>query len=271
MPELPTYKVFALRYATMAARTRRDNFIFTDAHDAPMPIDYFIWAIHNDDRTIIVDTGFNRAEGERRGRTFLRQPAELLKLIGIDAANVRDVVMTHLHYDHAGNLDQFPAATFHIQDAELNFATGRYMSHHVLSHSFYIEDIVAMVRRVYAGRVRFHDGTAQLATGITLHKVGGHSGGLQIVRVHTERGWLVLASDAIHFDENRLKRSPFPIVLHVGEMLEGHRLCEELADREDLIIPGHDPSVLQRWPRWSADEPDIVRLDLAPKSPAAVQ
>jgi hypothetical protein len=53
MPELPTYKAFALRHATMAARTRRDNFIFTDVHDAPMPIDYLVWAIQNADRAIV--------------------------------------------------------------------------------------------------------------------------------------------------------------------------------------------------------------------------
>src|SRR5688572_23123945 len=114
MSELPAYKVYALRYATMAARYRRDNFIFTDAHDAPMPIDYFIWAIVGGGRAIVVDTGFDKAEGERRGRTFLRDQAELLQVIGIDASAVKDVVITHLHYDHAGNLGKFPAATFHI-------------------------------------------------------------------------------------------------------------------------------------------------------------
>jgi glyoxylase-like metal-dependent hydrolase (beta-lactamase superfamily II) len=265
MSEPPAYKVFALRYATMANRRQRENFIFTDAHDAIMPIDYFVWAIVGEDRAIVVDTGFDRAEGERRGRTFLRSPADLLGRIGIDAGAVRDVVLTHLHYDHAGNLDQFPGATFHIQDDEVRFATGRYMTHHVLSHSFYIEDIVGMIRRVYAGRVRFHDGTGQILPGVTLHRVGGHSGGLQIVRVHTARGWLVLASDAAHFIENRVKRSPFPIVLHVGEMMEGFRTCEELADGEDMIVPGHDPQVLKLWPRWSEAEPDIVRVDLAPR------
>ena len=125
MSEFPAYKVFALRYATMASRTRRDNFIFTDAHDALMPIDYFVWAIQNADRTIVIDTGFNKTDGERRGRTFLRNPAELLKLIGIDAGAVRDVIVTHMHYDHIGNIDLFPAATFHIQDKEIAYATGR--------------------------------------------------------------------------------------------------------------------------------------------------
>jgi glyoxylase-like metal-dependent hydrolase (beta-lactamase superfamily II) len=264
MSEFPTYKVYALRYATLPGRTRRDNFIFADAHDMPMPLDYFVWAIVGHDRSIVVDTGFNRAEGERRGRTFLRNPADLLQSIGIEADTVRDVVLTHLHYDHAGNLDLFPSATFHLQDSEMGYATGRAMTHSVLSQSFDVEDVVRMVRRVYAGRVRFHDGTAQVAPGVPLHRVGGHSGGLQIVRVRTARGWLVLASDAAHFTENRVKRSPFPVVLHVDEMLEGFRLCEDLADGEDMIIPGHDPAVLKRWPRESADESAIVRVDLAP-------
>jgi glyoxylase-like metal-dependent hydrolase (beta-lactamase superfamily II) len=138
------------------------------------------------------------------------------------------------------------------------------MCHQVLSQAFDVEHVTGMVRRVYAGRVRFHEGEAQIAPGVTVHRVGGHSGGLQIVRVHTERGWLVLASDASHFIENRTQRSPFPIVLHVGDMLEGHRISEELADGDDFIIPGHDPLVLARWPRWLENEPDIVRIDLAP-------
>ncbi len=266
MSELPGYKVFALRYATMASRVRRDNFIFADAHETRMPIDYFVWAIQDAERTILVDTGFDKAQGERRGRTFLHDPADLLKLIGIETGNVRDVIVTHMHYDHIGNIDLFPAATFHLQDREMAYATGRYMCHQVLSQVFDVEDVVGMVRCVHAGRVRFHDGEARIAPGLTVHRVGGHSGGLQVVRVHTERGWLVLASDASHFTENRTRRSPFPVVLHVGEMLEGYRLCEELADGEDLIIPGHDPQVLERWPRWSESEPNIVRVDLAPRS-----
>ena len=140
------------------------------------------------------------------------------------------------------------------------------MCHQVLSQAFDVEHVTGMVRRVYAGRVRFHEGEAQIAPGVTVHRVGGHSGGLQVVRVHTERGWLVLASDASHFIENRTQRSPFPIVLHVGDMLEGHRICEELADGDDFIIPGHDPLVLERWPRWLENQPDIVRIDLAPLS-----
>jgi glyoxylase-like metal-dependent hydrolase (beta-lactamase superfamily II) len=126
--------------------------------------------------------------------------------------------------------------------------------------------VLEAVGLVYSGRVRFHDGDVELFPGISLHRVGGHTGGLQVVRVATERGPLVLASDAFHFSENRKRRAPFPLVYHVGEMLDGFIRCEELAEgREDLLVAGHDPEVCRRWPELIPGFPDIVRLDLEPK------
>ncbi len=206
----PIYEVFALRYATMQERTAGQNFLFPDDHAAPMPIDYFVWAIRGEGRLIVVDTGFGPAGAERRGRTLIRRPVEALATIGIDAAAVADVVITHLHWDHAGGMPDFPAATFHLQDAEMAFATGRCMCHRWLRFPMDVDDVTYAVRQVYAGRVRFHDGTATIAPGITLHLVGGHSGGMQIVRVPTVRGWVVLASDAVHFNANLRTENPFP-------------------------------------------------------------
>lgn len=146
------------------------------------------------------------------------------------------------------------------------YATGRPMCHHYLRAPLNLADVLEAVKLVYADRVTFHRGEAQLCPGVSLHRVGGHSGGLQVVRICTARGPLVLASDAFHFNENRQRRAVFPLVANIGEMLEGFRLCEELAGgREDLLIPGHDPEVLQRWPRVDPDFADIVRLDIAPR------
>jgi glyoxylase-like metal-dependent hydrolase (beta-lactamase superfamily II) len=238
-----------------------------DLHDGPMPLDYYIWVIRGHGRVVVVDTGFDASAAAERGRLLLHEPAELLAKAGVDAAQVRDVVLTHLHYDHAGSLQAFPSATFHLQDEEMRYATGRYMCHACLSAPFNVRDVMEAVGLVHTGRVKFHDGTAELAPGITLHRVGGHSGGLQVVRVTTGRGPLVLASDAFHFTENRTRRAPFPLVFHVGRMLEGYRLCEELAGgQSDLLIPGHDPEVRTRWPALSPELPDIVRLDQPPES-----
>src|SRR5690606_30958632 len=120
--------------------------------------------------------------------------------------------LTHMHYDHSGNFNAFPNARLHVQDAEINFATGRHMCHQALSHFYEVEDMVQMLREIYAGRVDFHDGEGELAPGITLHRVGGHTDGLQVVRVHTQRGWVVLASDAVHFYRNLERGNPFPAI-----------------------------------------------------------
>ena len=261
------YQVYALRFATTAPdRPRRDNFLpGMDVHDGPMPLDYYIWVIRGGRSDIVVDTGFGPGQAAARGRTLLAAPAEMLARIGVDAARVETVVLTHLHYDHAGTLGDFPAATFHLQDAEMAYATGRHMCHACLSAPFHVEDVVDAVRLAHKGKVQFHQGDSDLAPGISLHRIGGHTGGLQVVRVTTARGPLVLASDAFHFTENRIRRAPFPLVYHVGEMLEGFARCEALAGQDpDLLIPGHDPDVRRRWPAVSADQPDILRLDLAP-------
>jgi glyoxylase-like metal-dependent hydrolase (beta-lactamase superfamily II) len=267
--DAPMYEVLALRYATHQNRVARSNFIAIDAHDAPMPLDYFVWVIRGPidaaaPRTIVVDTGMgHEAAGRRPGRVILTSVEEMLGRVGVDPNAVRDVVLTHMHFDHAGRIDLFRTATFHIQDAEMAFCTGRCMCHGFLRNTFEVDDVISAVRRVHEGRMRFHDGTAEIAPGITLHLIGGHSGGLQVVRVPTERGWVVLAADATHFWANIRTRSPFPIVVDVARMLEGYRIVEDLADGEDHIIPGHDPLVLKRFPGVPG-QPDIVRLDLPP-------
>ncbi len=262
----PTYEVLALRYATQQDRPASANFLLPDDHASPMPIDYYVWAIRGGGRTIVVDTGFGQEAAARRGRTLLRHPRDALASAGIATAEVQDVVLTHLHYDHAGCLDAFPAATFHLQDAEMAYSTSRPMTYRALRVPVDLEDVLGAVRHVFAGRVRFHAGAAAIAPGITVHLVGGHSGGLQVVRVPTARGWLVLASDAAHYWANLETDNPFPLVADVAAMAAGWRTCKELSDGPDHIIPGHDPLVLARFPGVPGLT-DTVRLDLSPNAP----
>lgn len=197
----PEYEVYALRYARMPRR-RADNFLGGDPHDGPMPMDFFVWLVRGAGRCVLVDTGFNAATAARRRRDLLGCPIAGLARLGVAPEQVQDVVLTHLHYDHAGNLAKLADARLHVQDAELDYATGRCMCHAPLRHAYEVEDVVTLVRRVYQDRVVFHDGDAVLHPGIELLKIGGHTKGLQAVRVHTRRGWVVLASDASHYYEN---------------------------------------------------------------------
>ena len=261
MAEAANYEIYAIKYAHHERRAR-ENFIGGDPHDGPMPLDYFVWLVRNAERALVVDTRFSAATAARRQRNHLRCPTEGLRMLGVDAATVRDVVITHLHYDHVGNFDLFPAATFHLQDEELRYATGRHMCHEVFSGAFDVEDVVGMVRNVYRGRVRFHDGDAALFPGISLHHIGGHTMGLQVVRVATRRGWVLLASDASHFYANMEQVRPFPIVYSVADMVAGYARMRTLADSPDHVIPGHDPQVMERYPAPRKDlQGIVVRLD----------
>lgn len=266
MPELQPYEIHAIRYAHNAAATRRGNFLGGDPHDGPMPLDFFIWAIRGNGRTIILDTGFDTDIAARRGRELLRSPGEGLRCIGIDPDAIEDVIVSHMHYDHCGNYGLFPRARYHVQDAEMAYCTGRCMCHATLRVPFEVDDVLAMVRKVFEGRVRFHDGDREIAPGITVHRIGGHSKGLQFVRVWTRRGWTVLASDASHFYANMEEGRPFHLVHDVEDTLEGYRRLYELASDPLNVIPGHDPIVLDRYPASAPGLEGIaVRLDADPK------
>jgi glyoxylase-like metal-dependent hydrolase (beta-lactamase superfamily II) len=252
------HEVFAIRFAHHAARRRTENFLGGDAHDGPMPFDYFVFVIKGPDGAVIVDTGFDADTAQRRGRQFLRCPSEGLAALGIAPGDVREVVLTHLHYDHCGNQALFPQARFHLQAAEMAYATGPCMCHGMLRGGYDPDDIARTVRKLFEGRVVYHEGDGAVAPGITLHKVGGHTGGQQVVRVLTGKGWLVLASDATHFFENFERNIPFPWVYNVGATLDGFQRLRTLADGDHLVIPGHDPEIMVRFPPLSDATRGIV-------------
>ncbi|WP_457155530.1 MBL fold metallo-hydrolase, partial [Mesorhizobium sp. P5_C1] len=92
------YEIHAVRYGHFKRRSG-ENFLGGDTHDVPMPLDYFVWAIVGEKRTFIVDTGFDKPTGDKRGRSVVRPVDEGLAAIGINHADVSDVIISHMHYD----------------------------------------------------------------------------------------------------------------------------------------------------------------------------
>ena len=260
---LPEYEVYALRYARVD-RHPGENFIGCAPQGAATSMDYFVWLIKNQDRTILVDTGFDQAAARERQREFLRCPIDYLQHFNLQPDHITDLVLTHLHYDHAGNVSRLPQATIHLQEQELHFVTSSHMKYALLRNSYSARDVLAIVQGLFDQQVQLYAGDTHLAPGIELIHIGGHTRGLQSVRVHTRRGWLVIASDASHYYDNIYQENPFPIVFHVGDMLKGFDRIKSLAGSKHHIIPGHDPKVMQYYPRTFTPEIDIVSLHESP-------
>ena len=240
------YELYALRYATRSG-PRQEYFVDpVDQGDLDMRMDYFVWLATGAGGHVLVDTGFDEDVARRRGRTWLRRPADLLRDMGIRPADVRHVILTHLHYDHAGTLADFPNATFHLQDREYHFVLGS--ESNSTRAGFEVGDVAKLVELFYEGRLMLHDGSASPLPGIAMHLVGGHTRGTQIVTVATGRGRVVLASDASHFYENYERGNCFPHADDFDRSKASFALIAELADSPEHVIPGHDPLVLARYP-----------------------
>ncbi|MEM0908140.1 MAG: N-acyl homoserine lactonase family protein [Pseudomonadota bacterium] len=260
-----TWEVYAVKYADRADRTRSDSFLFDPDDKTPHPIDYFFWVLRQGSRVILVDTGYDEAEAVARGRPIRVSPVDALLPLGLSPSAIDDVIVTHLHYDHAGGLALFPNARLHMQAAEMMYATGPCMCFDALRHPYTGAHVAEAVLRLYSGRVVFYDGDGAVCDGVTVHKIGGHARGLQAVRVLTEAGYLCLASDTAHFYGNFLRKALFPIVVDAEAMLEGFGTVQQLASNIGLVVPGHDPLVREMFPQFQTD--DIVRLDKGPLRP----
>ena len=265
MVETETYEVLAIKYGSQTQRTRKDNFMHDDDHAAPGPIAYYIWVIRNANRTILVDTGFSHAEAKQRGRQLDYEPLQALKQIGIDANTLDTCIVSHLHFDHAGTLGDFPNARFHLQESEMAYATGKCMCEASMQVPFTVDHVCEMVRHVYSGRVEYHDGDGFVAPGVTVHHVPGHSKGLQCVRVMTEHGPIVVASDAAHFYENFELRKPFSITVDMDATLRSYTKLADLALTPRNVVPGHDPLVFERYPAWKPGTEGVVHKLDAPR------
>jgi glyoxylase-like metal-dependent hydrolase (beta-lactamase superfamily II) len=176
---------------------------------------------------------------------------------GVKPADVPIALITHLHYDHWAGHSLFPNAEFWIQQDEVAFWTGPFGSTTAFRQSANVDALARLVTLNYARRVRIVHGDRQVLPGITLHRVGGHTAGLQIVTVETARGPVVLTSDASHFYRNVETGQPVQIITSLPEMLAAFDTINALAGPQRLIVAGHDPQVADRF---KPVEPGIIKI-----------
>ena len=229
--------------------------------DGPMRMDYFFWIVRNDERLVLVDTGFRPEVGTRKGREVFCRPHEALHRLGLSGAAVSDLVLTHFHYDHIGNVAAFPGARIITSAREFAFWTGPDAE---FTEATPVErDEVALLESARQdGRVVLLPEEPAGIPGLDILEVAGHTPGQLVVTAATADGAVVLASDAAHFYEEYLRDMPFHIYSDLPAMRQGFRTLRSLTDRPDtVVVPGHDPEVMHHFPPVSADTADLaVRL-----------
>jgi glyoxylase-like metal-dependent hydrolase (beta-lactamase superfamily II) len=259
MPDQP--RIFAIRYARSDAP--KDSYFYGYGSDHnPAPMDFSIWLIQLAGRSVLVDAGFTADVGLRRGKVLTCDPLSVLAALGAPPEDIPDVILTHLHYDHCGLIRSFPAARIWVQEREMAFWTGRFAGRTPLLSVIEPADILAMAELNFSGRVRFVDGDSQLSPAISMHLVGGHSAGMQVVRVAAEPGPIVLASDASHLYEQVHEDRPSSVLHSLPDALGAFDRLRELAGPGGQIIPGHDPSVRLHFPVVPGFDGEVVELTL---------
>jgi glyoxylase-like metal-dependent hydrolase (beta-lactamase superfamily II) len=239
-----TFDVEAVRYGSLRSHAA-DLYYRHGSYgepDAELEMAYFFWLLRDGAETVVVDSGFDPQVGERRGRTCLVRPLDALRQRGVDVAAVTTVIVTHLHYDHVGNLSAFPNATFHVPRTELDFWTGPAARSYQFSSHVEPAEIEFLARAASEGRVRLTEGTGEVVPGVTGIEVGGHSPGQQVLVVHGRSGDVVLASDAVHFYEELERERPFAVLHDLERMYAAYAVLKQLAEDGAVVVPGHDPA-----------------------------
>jgi len=155
----------------------------------------------------LVDTGF--ASGRSMtGRQFadFETPAETLGKVELEPKDVKTIILTHLHFDHVGNIGTFKDATIILQRTEyegwkraLKMLPDQPSDKRSwIMSSMNLDDIVQFDRAIADGRVTLIEGVHEVCPGIRLHLAADtHTFGSQWVEILTAEAPYVVAGDAI--------------------------------------------------------------------------
>jgi len=243
-----TYAIYAVRYAGPLESS--GAFVHWNRDwDARVLRNYYVWCLRSADQTVVIDTGVPPDAGESRGLPGYVSVDEALARLRVTAHTVDHVILTHLHFDHAGGIGLFPAATFYVQRTELDFWLDDPVSRTAPFRQLCGEETLVQVQRLgQNGRLQALDGDTEVLSGIRCISAPGHTPGLQVVSVHTERGQAVVASDCGHFFRNFAEEWPSCLIADLPSWLRSFPAVKSQADAPDLVFPGHDPRLTSDYP-----------------------
>lgn len=246
----PQYEVYAIRYATLPDFPLAALVKGADSK-RKLDIAMIVWLVKGNGRNTLVDSGFYRDQFLKAWtvKDFIK-PSDAVAQFGIKPEEITDVIITHMHWDHADGMDLFPRAHIWIQKDEYTYYTGEAWQQKNTHGGIDKDDVLAAVRLNLEGRLSLVNGDAQqILPGITCYIGGKHTWQSQYVGVSTRQGTVILASDNMYLYENLDKHLPIAGTLDAESNLRAQDRMKRLAAKPSLIVPGHDPAEFERFPR----------------------
>jgi glyoxylase-like metal-dependent hydrolase (beta-lactamase superfamily II) len=254
----PQYEVYAIRYATIPDFAVSGLVAGADPA-RKMDIAMMVWLLRGNGKNILVDSGFYREQFFKQWKvTEFVKPSDAVKRAGLQPEDITDVVITHMHWDHADGMDLFPNARVWLQKEELEYYAGTAWQSRRTHGGIDPDDVMAAVKLNLQGRMGLVNGDAQeILPGVTCYTGGKHTYASQYVGVNTAAGTVVLASDNLYLYENLEKHVPIAATLDAASNLRAQDRMKQLAADVKLIVPGHDAAVMSRFREVQAG---VVRI-----------
>ena len=255
----PKYEVYAVQYAVLP-QFPVSALVSGADKDRKIDIAMLVWVVRGGGHVVLFDTGFYRKKFlvEWKPRNFAK-PSEAVGRLGIKPQDVTEVIISHAHWDHLDGADLFPKATVYIQKDEYQYYTGEAWQSDSTHGGIDADDMQALLKANTAGRLKFVNGDDQeVLPGLRCYSGARHTWQSQYCAVQTRSGTVVLASDNMYLYENLEKHAPIAQTLDAAANLRAQDRMKELAAKPELIVPGHDPAQLRRFPKVAEG---VVRID----------
>ena len=245
---MSTYEIYALKYAGPFLSSGAFLMWHRD-WEKTVERNYYIWCARGTRDTVVVDTGVSPELARQKNLTGYISPTQVLSQLHVNAHEVRHVILTHIHWDHASGASLFPNATFYVQEEEYHFwlkdqIAARPPFQYLLDEASkeYLASLEGTERLVLL------KGDCEILPGIECLLSPGHTPALQTVAVHTEQGTAILGSDCAHVFRNYQEDWPSSLIVDLVGWMNTYERLRNKASSLDLIFPGHDVLMMEAYP-----------------------
>ncbi|HZG58868.1 N-acyl homoserine lactonase family protein [Paenibacillus sp.] len=246
----PEYRVFCLRTATHTAP--EPIFLYMKGFGRTVDVNCYFWLAQGNGRNVLVDTGMGGDYPGRLTESARRSEASFpvgdgedtlsqLARHGLRPENIDVVILTHLHYDHIANVQLFENAEIVVN--RKGWEAARNPIHPVFD--VFPKDVLDYMATRMKAQLRLAADEETIAPGIDVLWTGGHTRCSQAVKLQTAKGKVVLTGDVAYLYENLMSEHPIGLGVSLYESVDALR---RLKREGDIVLPGHDKEILERYP-----------------------